>query len=398
MIKTSNRLKHIDEYYFSKKIKEIDDLNREGKNIINLGIGSPDIPPHPDVINALSDNAKKNNVHGYQSYRGSPLLRKAFSDWYLASYSVKLDPENEILPLMGSKEGIVHLSMSFLNKGDQVLIPNPGYPTYRSAALLAEAECILYDLSEDNNWFPDFSKLNSIDLSRVKMMWMNYPNMPTGQLPTKKLFNEAVEFGIKNNILICHDNPYSFILNDNPLSIFETSNALDTAVELNSLSKSHNMAGWRIGMLAANKDIINSVIKFKSNMDSGMFLPIQLAAVKALSLPQQWYKSVNSVYMERRFKVFELLNLLNCTYNQNQAGLFMWAKLKNSCLKQKQEQAIDDQTTDAFCYSDELLYNTGVFITPGGIFGSAGSEYIRISLCSPVSRFDEAISRIKEYI
>lgn len=384
MIEPSGRLNSINEYYFSRKLKEIDDLNKQGKNIINLGIGSPDLLPHPEVLKVLTNTAVKSNVHGYQSFRGSPVLRNAFSNWYLRYYNVKLNPDNEILPLIGSKEGIMHLCMSFLDKGDKVLVPNPGYPTYRAAVLLAGAECVDYELSENTNWLPDFNKLNSLDLTKVKMMWLNYPHMPTGQLPSKELFQQAVTFGIKNNILICHDNPYSFILNDKPISILAADNSRETAVELNSLSKSHNMAGWRIGLLAAGKEIINNVAKFKSNMDSGMFLPVQLAAAAALELPQDWYDSVNKVYRERRSKVFELLDLLCCTYNKTQAGMFVWAKLNNG--------------SDGFHFSDEILYNACVFITPGGIFGSAGNNYIRISLCSPSTLFDEAIKRIKEYL
>lgn len=384
MIQSSSRLDFIEEYYFSKKLKEIDDLKKKGNNIINLGIGSPDLPPHPEVIRTLADYSRNESVHGYQGYKGSEVLRKAFSDWYKLHYDVKLDSDYEILPLIGSKEGIMHISMAFLNKGDKVLIPNPGYPAYKTAALLAGAECIEYSLTEANDWFPDFNLLKNLDLGNVKMMWINYPNMPTGQLPTKEFFKDIISFGRANNILICHDNPYSFILNDKPISILEIGNAMDTALELNSLSKSHNMAGWRIGMIAAKKEIINTILKFKSNMDSGMFLPVQFAAAKALSLPAEWYQSVNMIYKERRDKVFELLDLLDCTYNKKQAGMFVWAKLNT--------------TKDAYSFTDELLYKTNLFITPGGIFGSAGENFIRISLCSPVEILNESIQRVENII
>lgn len=382
MLKASNRLNFIEEYYFSKKLKEIDDLKKMGRNIINLGIGSPDLPPHIDVIKTLNEFSSKDGVHCYQSYRGLSVLREAFSRWYKAFYRVNLNPETEILPLIGSKEGIVHLSMALLDAGDKVLVPNPGYPAYKAAAKLAGAECIEYELCENNNWFPDLDSLEQMDLKNVKIMWINYPNMPTGQLPTKEFFKKIIEFGKSNNILICHDNPYSFILNDNPLSILEIDNAMDYAVELNSLSKSHNMAGWRMGMLAGNKDLMNTVLQFKSNMDSGMFLPIQMAAVKALSLTKEWYGSLNDIYKKRREKVFELVELLNCTYEKNQGGMFVWAKLNNG--------------NDCYSFTDNTLNKADVFITPGGIFGSAGNNYIRISLCASENIFQEAINRIKK--
>ena len=383
MISTADRLSKISEYYFSRKLKEIDDLNKQGKQIINLGIGSPDPPPHPEVIKTLNDESVKPNQHSYQSYRGSPVLRSAMSNWYKQWYNVDLNPETEILPLIGSKEGIVHICMTFLNKGDKVLVPNPGYPAYRAGVYLAGAECIDYNLSEENNWFPDFKALESLDLTNVKLLWLNYPHMPTGQLPTKDLFEQTISFAKKHNILICHDNPYSFILNENPLSILSVKGAKDNAVELNSLSKSHNMAGWRVGLLAGNPDIINEVLRFKSNMDSGMFLPIQLAAAKALSLPAEWYEKVNNVYRSRRDQAFILLESLNTNFSKSQAGMFIWAKIDNS---------------EKDCYSlvDNILDKARVFITPGAIFGSAGNRYIRISLCAPVEKLSEAVSRIKE--
>ncbi len=381
MISTAARLEGIGEYYFSTKLREIEELNKQGKNIINLGIGSPDLPPHPEVIQVLQQEAAKPNVHGYQSYKGSPVLRNAISEWYRNWYRVKLDPDREILPLIGSKEGIMHICMTYLNEGDKALVPNPGYPTYRSAVKLAGGTCLEYELKAENNWFPDFDSLEKMDLSAVKIMWVNYPHMPTGRLASAKLFEELVAFGLQHQILICHDNPYSFILNDSPMSLLETPGALDTALELNSLSKSHNMAGWRVGMLCGSAGSIEEVLRFKSNMDSGMFLPLQLAAAKALSLGKDWHDSVNLIYRSRREKVKELLDNLGCTYSREQAGLFMWA-------------SVPSRYPDGYALSDEALYQHQVFLTPGGIFGSAGEKYIRISLCGSTERFEEAIRRI----
>lgn len=383
---TSKRLEGIGEYYFSQKLREIDELNKQGKNVINLGIGSPDLPPHADVVKTLQEESAKPNVHAYQSYKGSPVLRKAISDWYKKWYDVELNPDTEILPLLGSKEGIMHICMTYLNAGDKVLVPNPGYPTYRSAVKLAGGECVDYDLTEANNWEPDFDALDKLVAAggTFKLMWINYPQMPTGQLPSATLFEKIVAFGKKHNILICHDNPYSFILNDAPASILHVPGAKEIAVELNSLSKSHNMAGWRVGVLSGAKERIDEVLRFKSNMDSGMFLPAQLAAAKALQLPKSWYDEVNVIYRKRREKVFELLDLLQCVYDKSQAGMFVWAKIPSNY-------------KTGYELSDEVLYGTGVFITPGGIFGKAGDGYIRVSLCSPEERFAESIKRIKEF-
>ncbi len=383
---TSKRLEGIGEYYFSQKLREIDELNKQGKNVINLGIGSPDLPPHADVVKTLQEESAKPNVHAYQSYKGSPVLRKAIGDWYKKWYDVELNPDTEILPLLGSKEGIMHICMTYLNAGDKVLVPNPGYPTYRSAVKLAGGECVDYDLTEANNWEPDFDALDKLVAAggTFKLMWINYPQMPTGQLPSATLFEKIVAFGKKHNILICHDNPYSFILNDAPASILHVPGAKEIAVELNSLSKSHNMAGWRVGVLSGAKERIDEVLRFKSNMDSGMFLPAQLAAAKALQLPKSWYDEVNVIYKKRREKVFELLDLLQCVYNKSQAGMFVWAKIPSNY-------------KTGYELSDEVLYGTGVFITPGGIFGEAGDGYIRVSLCSPEERFAESIKRIKEF-
>lgn len=383
MITTAKRLEGIGEYYFSQKLREIDELNKQGKNIINLGIGSPDLPPHPDVIKVLQEESAKPNVHAYQSYKGSPVLRKAFADWYKQWYKVELNADTEILPLIGSKEGIMHICMTYLNEGDEVLVPNPGYPTYRSAVKLAGGVCIDYELKEENNYYPDFDLLVKTDLSKVKLMWVNYPQMPTGQPASRQVFEKLVAFGKKHNILICHDNPYSFILNETPKSLLSVEGAKDVALELNSLSKSSNMAGWRVGVLCGAKERIDEVLRFKSNMDSGMFLPVQLAAAKALSLGKEWYDSVNKVYKARREKVYELLDILNCEYSKEQVGMFMWAK-------------IPEGYKDGYALSDEVLYNSNVFITPGGIFGSAGDQYIRVSLCGSIERFEEAIKRIKK--
>ena len=382
-LKTADRLNGIGEYYFSQKLREIDALNKEGKSIINLGIGSPDLPPHPDVIKTLQEEAAKPNVHAYQSYKGSPVLRKAMADWYATWYNVELNPDTEILPLIGSKEGIMHICMTYLNTGDQALIPNPGYPTYSSAVKLAGGEPVSYELVEALNWEPDLDALDKMDLSKVKLMWVNYPHMPTGQIPSEAFYERLIAFAKKNQILICHDNPYSFILNERPASLLAVPGAMEVVVELNSLSKSQNMAGWRIGMLAGTKDRIEEVIRFKSNMDSGMFLPAQLAAAKALQLGGDWYASVNEVYRRRRKLVFELLDELNATYNPEQVGMFVWAK-------------IPELYKDGFEMSDAILYGANVFITPGGIFGSAGNGFIRVSLCSPEEKLKEAIERIRK--
>jgi len=383
-MQTANRLNGIGEYYFSQKLREIGELNKAGKNIINLGIGSPDMPPHPDVIKTLQEESAKANVHGYQSYTGSPVLRKAVSDWYKKWYNVDLNSDTEILPLIGSKEGIMHICMTYLNEGDKVLVPNPGYPTYTSATKLAGGSPLYYDLTEANNWFPDFEALEKVvkEQGNVKLMFVNYPHMPTGQLPTRKAFEEVVAFAKKNNLLLIHDNPYSFILNEQPESLLSVEGAKDVVIELNSLSKSQNMAGWRVGVLVAAKERIDEVLRFKSNMDSGMFLPVQLAAATALNLGKDWYDSVNNVYRERRKKVFQLLDMLQCEYDTTQAGMFVWAKIPATY-------------ADGYALSDKVLYESNVFITPGGIFGSNGNGYIRVSLCAPVEKFEEAIKRIE---
>lgn len=381
-IDVASRLQHTEEYYFAKKLREIDELNKSGLRVINLGIGSPDLPPHPEVIQVLTEQASLPNTHAYQNYKGAPALRQAMADWYYRYYGVNLNPEKEILPLIGSKEGIVHICMTYLQEGDEVLIPNPGYPAYAAAVRLSGATSIPYELTSENNWLPDLKALAAKDLSKVKLMWINYPHMPTGASATKAFYTELVAFAKEHTILLCHDNPYSFILNDQPTSILATEGAKEVAIELNSLSKSSNMAGWRVGMLMGDEQRINEVMRFKSNMDSGMFLPLQLAAAKALSLDASWYASLNETYLKRRLKVFELMDLLQCSYRKDQVGLFVWA-------------AIPSKYNDGYALSDEILTHARVFITPGGIFGSAGINYIRISLCATEMVFEEAIARIK---
>jgi LL-diaminopimelate aminotransferase len=385
---TAERLNGIGEYYFSKKLREIEELNREGKSVISLGIGSPDQAPHPEVIRILQEESSKPGTHAYQSYKGSPVLRQAIASWYKQWYDVALNPEQEILPLAGSKEGIMHICMTYINPGDLVLIPNPGYPTYQSAARLAGASLVAYELKEENHWLPDFSELKRLITAKrpeqeTVLMFVNYPQMPTGQLPDKKLFEHLVSFAKENQILLVHDNPYSFILNDEPMSILQAGGIQDHVIELNSLSKSHNMAGWRIGMMLGKSHHIENVLRFKSNMDSGMFLPLQLAAAKALSLPASWYQSVNTLYRSRKKVVENMLEGLGCHFSKKQGGLFVWAK-------------IPEGFSDGFEFSDILLYKANVFITPGGIFGSAGKNYIRVSLCASEENMLKSFERIKQ--
>jgi LL-diaminopimelate aminotransferase len=382
IIKTASRLDSINEYYFSKKLKEIAEMNLAGKNVINLGIGSPDLPPSVSTVEKLIEMAQKPTSHAYSSYVGVPALREAMGHFYQRHYRVALNPVNEIMPLLGSKEGIMHVCMTYLEAGDEALIPNPGYPTYRSAVTLTGATCVNYDLKEDNGWLPNFAELEQTDLSKVKLMFVNYPHMPTGAQCTAADFQNIVNFGIKHNILIINDNPYSFILNEKPLSILAAEGAKEVALELNSLSKSHNMAGWRVGMLCGKAEYLSDILRFKSNMDSGMFLAVQMAAVEALNNDAAWYRDLNMIYGERQQKVFELLTLLNCTFEHNQKGMFVWAK-------------IPPQYSTGFELSDKVLYETNVFITPGGIFGSAGDGYVRVSLCAKVAVFEAAIERIK---
>ncbi len=381
-IEPANRLKTVNEYYFSRKLKEIDLMNAMGKKVINLGIGSPDMPPQNTVTQELIFASQNPKNHSYQSYTGIPQLKNAFADWYSKYFKTILDPKNEILPLMGSKEGIMHLSLAFLNPGDGVLVPNPGYPAYSSVTRLVGAKIISYNLTDSNSWYPNLSEIKKNDLQKIKLMWVNYPNMPTGTPATTTVFEELVEFGKQHNILIVNDNPYSFILNDKQLSILSVSGAKDTAMELNSLSKSHNMAGWRIGMLAGNKEFVSNVLKVKSNMDSGMYKPIQLAATKALKAGKGWFDSLNKIYAIRRETVFKMLQHMKCIYNPNQNGMFVWAE-------------IPDTFSNGEDFSDFYLNKANIFITPGSVFGSNGNKFIRISLCTENSILKEATERIK---
>lgn len=382
IIKTAARLEGISEYYFATKLREIAEMRAKGIPVINLGIGSPDLPPAPEVTEALTASAALPSSHGYQSYTGIPALREAWTNWYQQYYNTTLNPVNEVLPLIGSKEGIMHIAMTFLEPGDIALTPDPGYPTYRAASLLAGATVQAYSLSADTDWQPDFEALEKTDLSKVKLMWVNYPHMPTGAPAAKGTFQRLVEFGKKHHILIVNDNPYSFILNDHPVSILAEEGAMDIALELNSLSKSQNMAGWRVGALLGNAKLLAAVLRFKSNMDSGQFLPLQQAAIKALSLPASWYQELNDIYRERQQKAFEVLRAVDCAFDNNQQGMFVWAK-------------VSDQWKDGYELSDYLLYNAQVFLTPGGIFGNAGNPYVRISLCQDVALFEKALEQIQ---
>lgn len=384
IISTASRLGNVEEYYFSIKLKQIAQMRAEGKNVLNLGIGSPDLPPSEATIDALIASAKRSDTHAYQSYQGIPELRRAFADWYWEYFGVRLNPDKEILPLIGSKEGIMHISMSYLEAGDEVLVPNPGYPTYRSVSLLTGATVKDYDLVEAKNWQADLDALAKQDLSKVKIMWVNYPNMPTGAQVDPAYFKDLVAFAKVHKILLVNDNPYTFILNENPMSLLSVPGAMEVALELNSLSKAHNMAGWRVGMLAGASEYLEPVVRFKSNMDSGMFKPIQEAAVKALQNPPSWYSELNDIYRARRKEVFALLDLLECSYDPHQVGMFVWAKIPN-------------YYPDGYALSDAILDSTHVFITPGGIFGSQGNGYIRVSLCADAKVFQEANARISKY-
>ncbi len=380
MIKTAKRLDTVQEYYFSRKLREVKKLIAAGKPIINMGIGSPDLAPSQEVVNALKNSVLDANAHQYQSYQGLPELREAISGFYDKFFNVKTDSDSEILPLMGSKEGILHISMAFLNEGDEVMIPNPGYPTYTSVTNLVGGVPKYYDLNENSNWLPNIKELDSQDLSKVKLMWLNYPHMPTGANGNSQLFKELVAFAKRNQILLVNDNPYSFVLNENQNSILSIEGAKEIAMELNSLSKTFNMAGWRVGMLIGSKKNIDAVLKVKTNMDSGMFYGIQKGAIKALQLSQEWYENLNKVYNRRRDLIFQLADELNCTYNTNATGMFVWAKLPKEILSAEK-------------FIDEILYEKDLFITPGTIFGSNGEGYIRFSLCVTEDKIIEAIKR-----
>ena len=383
IIEQAKKLQHINEYYFSMKLKQIAQLRAEGKNILNLGIGNPDQAPSQQTIDAFVQSASNVKNHGYQSYIGIPELRKAMSDWYQSTYEVALNPATEILPLLGSKEGISHISNAFLNPGDKVLVPNPGYPTYSSATYLADAVPVMYDLDEANNWAPDFSKISEDILKEAKLIWINYPNMPTGAKGNEEIFKTLIEIANEFKILIVNDNPYSLVLNEGkPVSIFQTAGAKDVCLELNSLSKSHNLAGARIGLVSGAKEYIDTILKVKSNVDSGMYLPLQHAAIAALSNDAEWHAARNNEYEKRRSFAYSIMDALECTYDKNQIGMFLWAK-------------IPAKYTNVEDLTEKILHEANVFITPGFIFGSIGDRYIRISLCSPENDLKEALERIK---
>ena len=377
------RVGSVQEYYFSRKLKEVAEMNAAGKNVINLGVGSPDLPPSDDTIEALCQHARRADEHGYQPYVGIPELRQGFAGWYKRWYGVELDPRTEIQPLIGSKEGILHISLAFLNPGDGVLVPNPGYPTYSSVSKLVEANLIPYDLKEELGWQPDFEELEKMDLTNVKLMWTNYPNMPTGANASRELYERLVAFGRKHGIVVCNDNPYSFILNDHPLSILSVPGAKEVCIELNSMSKAHNMPGWRMAMLASNARFVQWVLKVKSNIDSGQFKPMQYAAVEALSAPKEWYDRMNEVYRSRRDLAGQIMRALGCEYDARQVGMFLWGRIPDSA---KSSEAV----------ADKVLYEANVFLTPGFIFGSRGDRYIRISLCCKNETLAEALRRIQE--
>ncbi len=381
-IKTADRISTVKEYYFSKKLREIATLNDKGKDVINLGIGSPDLAPDSSIIDSLINSSKNPKNHSYQNYKGVFELRNAITKWYKSIYNVQLDPEKEVLPLLGSKEGIMHISMTYINPGDEVLIPDPGYPTYVAATNLAGGKVVKYQLKESEEWHPSIENIEALITDKTKLIWINYPNMPTGKQTNLELLSHLLELAKKHSILVCNDNPYSLTLNDKPSSIFQIENAKDIALELNSLSKSHNMAGWRLGWVSGNENRINEVLKFKSNMDSGMFLPIQHAAITALNLENSSYENNNKVYSTRKKLVWKLLDSLNCSYDKKQVGMFVWAKIPN-------------HLENAIAYSDDILEKSAVFITPGSIFGKQGNKYIRVSLCSNEAILKEAINRIK---
>ena len=383
IIRPAKRTESVQEYYFSRKLKEIAAMNADRKEhgeelVINLGIGSPDGMPPIEAVEALCESAREPGNHAYQSYVGLPEMRQAFARWYRRWYGVELDPSRHIQPLVGSKEAILLISLAFLDKGDKVLVPDPGYPTYSSASKLVEAEIITYDLKEDKGWWPDLEALENMDLEGVKIMWTNYPNMPTGAAASEELYDALVDFGRRHGIMICNDNPYSFILNDRPLSILSRPGAMDCCLELNSLSKAHNMAGWRIGMVAAEQDVISQILKVKSQMDSGMFKPLQLAAVQALAQGPEWFEQLNAEYRRRRVLAGEIFDMIGAEYDKDSAGMFLWGK-------------VDGKGVDI---SDKLLYEAGVFITPGFIFGRNGENYIRISLCAKPQVLKRAAEKI----
>jgi LL-diaminopimelate aminotransferase len=386
IIPKASRLDHVQEYYFARKLAEVRALNAKGKNIINLGIGDPDQAPSEASVKELIASASNPAHHGYQPYRSVPALRQAMSEWYGRVYKVSLNPETEVLPLMGSKEGVFHISMAFLNPGDKVLVPDPGYPAYAATARLAGAEPLYYTLSEESGWLPDPDKLNQMDLKGVKLMWINYPHMPTGAQAPKEAFRWLIEFAKANKILLVNDNPYSLVLNTaEPMSLMRFQGAMECCLELNSLSKSHNMAGWRVGMVIGRPDYLDTVLTVKSNLDSGMFLPVQHAAVQALRNSEEWHSQRNEVYRQRKVLVHELLDMLKCRYQPKTPGMFVWAR-------------VPDTIADVEAWLDKILYEAGVFLTPGKVFGSQGERYVRVSLCAPEASIKQAIERISNFI
>jgi len=381
----ADRLAGVSEYYFSKKLKEVAQMNAEGKDVISLGIGSPDMPSSEETVQTLCNEAQNPDGHGYQPYVGIPELRKSFAAWYQKWYNVELNPATEIQPLIGSKEGILHVTLAFVNPGEQVLVPNPGYPTYTSLSKILGAEIVNYNLKENAGWMPDFDELEKTDMSRVKLMWTNYPNMPTGANATMEMYERLVDFARRKNIIIVNDNPYSFILNNHPLSILSVPGAKECCIEFNSMSKSHNMPGWRIGMLASNAQFVQWILKVKSNIDSGMFRAMQLAAAKALEADAEWYESNNRNYRNRRHLAGEIMKTLGCSYDESQVGMFLWGK-------------IPDTYTHVEELTERILHEARVFITPGFIFGSNGARYIRISLCCKDAKLAEALERIRKAV
>lgn len=386
IISPADRLGKVETYYFAKKLAEIDQMNKDGAvTVINLGIGSPDLTPPNKSIEQVTLSMHKDGAHKYQSYRGIASFRDAYADWYKRFFNVELDPNSEILPLIGSKEGIMHISMAFINPGDKVLVPDPGYPAYSAVTKLCGGEIVNYKLSATRDWLPNFEELEKQDLSMVKIMWINYPHMPTGANGTREIFEQVIAFGKKHRILICHDNPYTFILNENPHSLLEVEGAKEVALELTSLSKNYNMAGWRIGAVAGGEDYLNEVLKFKSNMDSGMFRPLQEAAIEALNQESSWHEKLNVVYRERREYAWKIMDMIGCEYDKKAVGMFVWGKIPHNC-------------SHATEIADKYLYDARVFITPGHIFGEGGNEYVRISLCSDIALLKTAIERIEKVL
>lgn len=382
-IKPADRLSVVTEYYFSRKLKEVAKLNAEGKDIISLAIGSPDMPPSKGTIDKLCETARQDDAHGYQPTMGTPELRQAMSDFYKRWYGVCLDPQTEIQPLIGSKEGILHVTLAFVNPGDKVLVPNPGYPTYTSLSKILGAEVVNYNLREGNGWQPDFNELESMDLTGVRLMWTNYPNMPTGAPAQMETYRKLVSFARRHSIVVVNDNPYSFILNENPVSLLQVEGAKDCCIEFNSMSKSHNMPGWRIGMCATNPTFIQWILKIKSNIDSGTFRGIQLAAAEAYNNSDEWHSQANiNTYRQRRKQAEQIMQQLGCTFDENQVGMFLWGR-------------IPDKYANAEELTEKVLHEARVFITPGFIFGSNGERYIRISLCAKDMKIKEALERIK---